>query len=135
MGRKIDAVIQDRINRLRRLLYFVATKELTSELEEVINEFLDTTLANVEFILLEAVIEDSTPIELLSTGRLQEIAKALNVPRYRYLSRSELLILIEKNGESYGTTYSHPNAASKNNIRRLLARRIKESKNKDSKEV
>ena len=134
MGREIkemSSIVQDRINRLRRLKYFLDNQtKINEEVKDTIDNFLDTNLALVEFELFKAMLQDNTPIDALSDNRLRTIAKALGVPRYRYLTRQELLVLIEKEGEVYGTTYSHPNAASKRTLRRICARDAKNLKNK-----
>ena len=140
MGREIKELsftIQDRINRLRRLVYHLDKMDSNTNenILETLDTFLKTNLSIVEFELLKVMIEDNTPLTNLSENRIREIAKALGIAKYRYLSKRELLLLIDQEGEVYGTTYSHPNAPSKRNLRKLCTGGTEEDTNLPPKET
>ena len=97
MGRKIDLLllIRKKINRLRKLEYFIETKSIDEESIIGISDFLVNILSENLFDLIILDLEESQPIEEWTYKKLKSLAKKLSIKYHTVMNREDLIYQIK----------------------------------------
>jgi len=100
MGRKVDVLLEIRkkINRFRRLEYYLQRDEIDEETLETILDFLHNIVSDTIFDIIDMDIQESKTLEDWGIMKIRQLAQKLRIPNWGREAR-DILISQIKNHE------------------------------------
>ena len=97
MGRKVDllVLIRKKINRLRKMEYFIEKNNLDEESMDCVEDFLVNVLSTNLFDLIEIDLKESQAIEDWPFNKLKSLAQKLSIKYWATMTRGDLIFQIK----------------------------------------
>lgn len=97
MGRQVDLeyAVRSYTNKLRRILYFLETKNFDAITSDRILKFFCSEHLNCVTDILLMELQDAIPLEQWGVVRLRDIARSLEINGWTSMTKDELILQIK----------------------------------------